>query len=110
MSNNFTINIDDLNEAELADLNHRVVARLRFLREMHAHANMLEFRIGQNVEFDSGSSGTKIGVLTRYNKKTVTVITDSGERWNVAPCFIRSVEHSGGSQTIDPKRIEFHKK
>lgn len=25
-----------------------------------------------------------VGCLTRYNKKTVTVITDIGERWNVA--------------------------
>jgi hypothetical protein len=24
-------------------------------------------------------------VLTKYNKKTVTVITDNGEHWNVAP-------------------------
>jgi hypothetical protein len=28
-------------------------------------------------------------VITRYNKKTVTVITDAGQRWNVAPQFLR---------------------
>jgi hypothetical protein len=30
-----------------------------------------------------------VGMLTRYNKKTVTVITDSGQHWNVAPAFLR---------------------
>jgi hypothetical protein len=31
------INIDSLSEEELVELNHKVVARLRFLREMLAH-------------------------------------------------------------------------
>ena len=34
------IEIDKLTEAELVDLNNRIVARLRFLREMRAHAAM----------------------------------------------------------------------
>jgi hypothetical protein len=33
-------NIDQLDEAELRDLNHRIVERLRFL-QMRAHAAML---------------------------------------------------------------------
>ncbi|QEG35692.1 hypothetical protein [Bythopirellula goksoeyrii] len=100
------INIDELSEAELVDLNHRVVARLRFLHEMHAHADMLEYRIGERVEFDSGRGGSRVGVLTKYNKKTVTVVTDTGEHWNVAPCHLRSVENHGTHQRIDPKRID----
>ena len=31
-------------------------------------------------------------MLTRYNKKTVTVVTDTGERWNVAPTYLRRAE------------------
>jgi hypothetical protein len=45
------IDIDKLTEAELIDLNHRVVARLRFLSQMRAHAKMLEFKIGDRVAF-----------------------------------------------------------
>lgn len=33
------IDIDRLNEAELIDLNHRVVARLKFLQQMRAHGH-----------------------------------------------------------------------
>jgi hypothetical protein len=39
------IDIDKLTEAELTDLNHRIVARLRFLNQMRAHTEMLEFKI-----------------------------------------------------------------
>ena len=37
-----TIDIDALTEAELIALNHRIVARLRFLHEGRAHAAMLD--------------------------------------------------------------------
>ena len=31
------IDIDEMTESELIDLNHRIVARLRFLRQLDAH-------------------------------------------------------------------------
>jgi hypothetical protein len=43
------IDIDRLSEAELVDLHHRIVERLRFLEQMRAHASMLEFSIGDRV-------------------------------------------------------------
>ena len=45
------------------------------------------------------------GMLTRYNKKSVTVITDTGEHWNIAPAFLRKAEESGGSVRPDPKNV-----
>ena len=82
------IEIDRLTEAELIDLNHRVVERLRFLQQMRAHKQMLEFRIGDRVAFQADGRGTVEGMLTRYNRKSVTVITDDGHQWNVAPGFL----------------------
>jgi hypothetical protein len=40
------INIDRLSEAELIDLDHRIVERFRFLQQMRAHARMIKFMIG----------------------------------------------------------------
>ena len=74
------IDIDKLTEAELIDLNNRIVERLRFLNQIRAHARMLDFKIGDRVSFEPEGRSVVIGMLTRYNKKTVTVITDSGER------------------------------
>lgn len=83
------IDIDRLSEAELVDLNHRVVARLKFMREMRAHAQMLDFRIGQRVVFQPDGYPELAGVIAKYNRKTVTVIVESGQQWRVAPGLLR---------------------
>ena len=82
------IDIDRLTESELIDLNHRIVERLRFLRQLDAHTTMLEYRIGERVTFHPDGRPPVTGMITRYNKKTVTVVTDDGHRWNVAPQFL----------------------
>lgn len=89
------INIDHLTEAELIDLNHRVVERLRMIGQLHAHTAMLEFRIGDRVAFEPQGGVSVFGILTRYNKKSVTVITDDGNRWNVSPRLLRLAEPNG---------------
>jgi len=79
------IDIDGLTEAELVDLNHRIVARLKLLGELRAHQAMLDFRIGERVSFEPPQRGRLFGIITRYNRKSVTVITEGGEHWTVAP-------------------------
>jgi len=99
------IDIDRLTEAELIDLNHRIVVRLRFLDQMRAHSDMLEFKIGDRVAFHAPGREHIEGLLTRYNRKTVTVITDDGRQWNVSPQFLRKVlscktSGTGGSNMV----------
>jgi hypothetical protein len=31
-------------------------------------------------------------MLTKYNRKSVTVITDDGQKWTVAPVFLKKYE------------------
>lgn len=83
-----TIDIDQLTEAELIDLNHRIVERLRLLDQMRVHVEMLEFKIGDRVTFQPPGQEQLEGMLTRYNRKTVTVITETGQRWNVSPTLV----------------------
>ncbi len=45
------IGIDKLTEAELIDLNNRVVEPLSLLNQMRARGQMLEFKIGDRVSF-----------------------------------------------------------
>lgn len=104
-----TIDIDALTEAELVDLNNRIVERLRFLSQMRAHAEMLEYKIGDRVAFRLSGRGEIVGILTRYNRKTITIITEDGQRWNVSPALIRKVktpQQASGSKNV----IELRKK
>ncbi|NTW59761.1 MAG: hypothetical protein HGB21_10130 [Nitrospirae bacterium] len=93
------IDITQLTEDELVDLNRRIVERLRFLSQERAHHKMLEFKVGDRVSFKPDERPALSGVLTRYNKKTVTVITDNGEHWNVAPGILtRAKDAKPGEQ------------
>jgi hypothetical protein len=89
-----SIDIDRLTEAELIDLNHRIVERLRLLDQMRAHKTMLNFAIGDTVMFEDQNGRTVEGTMIRYNRKSVTIITIDGRRWNVAPGFLRKVNTS----------------
>lgn len=103
------IDIGRLTEAELIDLNNRIVERLKLLHQMRAHTQMLEFKIGDRVAFQSEGRPVVVGMLTRYNRKTVTVISDRGERWNVAPRLLRRADNSGGADRAAPNVIQLHK-
>ena len=104
------IDIDALSEPELVDLNHRIVERLRFLHQIHAHQAMLKFSIGDRVTFEDGQGRKKVeGTLTRYNRKSVTVIgAADGRHWNIAPGFLRKADQAAASKTPNiialPKR------
>ncbi len=86
------IDIDKLPEPELIDLNNRIVARLKFLQQMRAHASMLDFSLGERVSFQPHGRPVLFGVITKYNRKSVTVITESGQHWTVAPTFLRKIK------------------
>jgi hypothetical protein len=79
------IDIDKLTEAELIDLNHRIVERLRFMQQARAHVAMLKFRIGESVSFQSEGRERIVGTVTRYNKKSVSVLASDGRQWKVSP-------------------------
>jgi hypothetical protein len=87
-----TIDIDHLTEAELMQLNRRIIERLRFLQQMRSHARMLEFNLGDRVSFQPDGYPVLTGIIIRYNKKTVTVATESHGQWRVAPNLILAAE------------------
>ncbi|MGE5216160.1 MAG: hypothetical protein ACM3SP_04050 [Chloroflexota bacterium] len=103
------INIDELSEAELIDLNHRIVERLRFLSQMRAHSQMLDYKIGERVTFHPDGYPQLFGIVSRYNRKTVTVITDAGQRWNVAPGLLRRIDSQGENDTAQRKVVPLKK-
>lgn len=83
------IDLDQLTESELIDLNHRIVTRLRMLAQLRAHTSMLEFKVGERVRFEAENGRLITGMLVRYNKKTVSLVTDDGHRWNVSPALLK---------------------
>jgi len=53
---------------------------------------MLEFRIGERVRFHPQGRPAVTGMVTRYNRKTVSIVTDDGQRWNVSPQLLERTD------------------
>lgn len=53
--------------------------------------------LGDRVSFQPEGLPPVTGMLTRYNRKSVSIITDDGHRWNVAPAFLRKAESATGA-------------
>jgi len=64
------------------------------------------------VTFEPEGRPAVTGMLTRYNKKTVTVIADGGVQWNVSPQFLRLAEEARGqgAEPRDVNVVPMHKK
>jgi hypothetical protein len=97
------IDIDGLSFEELLELNQRVVARLKMLESMQAHVEMMAFNIGARVSFEA-QNGRLLGTLVKYNRKTVTVVTDNGQRWNISPHLLSLVKDAGPVQPAAPSK------
>ena len=110
-SEQMKIDIEKLTEQELLELNHKIVERLKFLESMRAHSDMMAFNIGETVSFSPPGRGELTGMLVKYNKKTVTVLTEDGQKWNVSPHLLermnkpkRKVQRSGKVIEMLPKK------
>lgn len=101
------IYIDKLTEQELIELNHKIVERIKFLQSMRVHSNMMEFSIGEKVSFSPSHSITLYGTIAKYNKKTVTIFTDEGEKWNVPPALLNKAESKKGESNKSDNVIEY---
>jgi len=49
-------------------------------------------------------------MLTRYNKKIVTVINDCGQKWNVSPAILSRVKLAKGTNTAGSDVVLLNKR
>ncbi len=62
---------------------------------MKLHARMLDFSVGEKVSFQPDGHPVLFATITKYNRKTVTLMTEGGQQWNVAPVFLRKLTDMG---------------
>lgn len=86
------INIESLSYEELINLNKKIIERLKFLDSFHTHREMMQFNLGDNVSFEHPAHGLVFGTLIKFNKKTVSVITENQQKWNVSPHLLRKIK------------------
>lgn len=82
--------IPKLDEQQLRSLNSKIVARIKHLHKFRQLEEMSKFSKGDRVSFEC-SGDIKTGTITKLNQKTVSIITDDDEGWNVAPSLLSRV-------------------
>ncbi|MGP4123938.1 MAG: hypothetical protein ACTXOO_06015 [Sodalis sp. (in: enterobacteria)] len=85
--------VDEMPEVALKTLHDRIVKRLNILQRQRTMQSMADFRPGDIVRFQTDEREIT-GVLIRLNKKSVSVHTENGNRWNVAPQLLTLVKRS----------------
>jgi hypothetical protein len=95
------IDLDALTREELLALNHRIVERLKMLDTLDTHQSMMQFHPGARVSF-TGNAGERLtATLMKFNRKTVTVVTDSGQRWNISPQLLSPLKDVASGNVIE---------
>ena len=97
------MNISNLSEKELCALNRKIVERIRFLQQEKAHKVMLEFNVGEAICFDNGDEEV-YGVITKFNKKTVSVLAEGGTQWNIHPSFLKKITKKENIRDVTPTK------
>ena len=87
--------IKRLGEDDLIFLNRLIVERLKLIAQARATTLMTSFTRGDRVGFQAPDGRNIEGTVLRLNKKTVSVATDDGHQWNVAPGFLRLIRSAG---------------
>jgi hypothetical protein len=100
------IDLTRYTERELVELNHRIVERIKALRQGRCRESMAEFSVGDRVSFHPDCGHEVIGTVVRLNRKSVTVVSADGAQWRVAPTFIKkAVSEGGGHDKAEDKLI-----
>lgn len=90
--------IKRLGEEDLLFLNRLIVERLNLISQARAITLMTSFTRGDRVGFQAPDGRMLEGMVLRLNKKTVSVATDDGHQWNVAPGLLRLIQSVGNTR------------
>ncbi len=102
MSDNPDVDIDNLSYDELFELHERVVRRLRYIADLRVRSTLERFSIGDRVKFDDGRGRTLAGVVSRVNRKTLSIDTRKGAYKGVPPfAILQHVAEIKRSKVLD---------
>ncbi len=87
--------IKGLEEDDLRFLNRLIVERINLIVQARTIEKMASFSAGDRVGFQARDGLRYEGIVQRLNRKTVSVISDDGHRWNVSPALLQLVKRAG---------------
>ena len=69
--------------------------------------DVMAFNIDAKVSFESTRHGRLFGTLVKFNRKTVTMLTEAGQQWKVSPHLLTDIKDAALKQhSIHVRDIE----
>jgi len=102
--------VGNILHAKLFQFGSGVPPGTELLDSMHTHSDMMRFDRGDQVCFETPGRGKQFGVLVKHNRKTVTVVTESGQKWNASPHLLSKAMPAGGRNRGSRKVIDLKKR
>jgi hypothetical protein len=90
--------LEDLTYEQLLELRHKIDTRLEQLQGESAKDAGGVFRPGDRVRFSHPAFGRVEGTLLAVTQRTVTVVGDSGQTWEVSSRLLRKLILGGGQK------------
>ncbi len=84
------IDISTLTKSELLNLNKLIIKRINYLNDLVSLESLSALNKGDLVSFEHGNRYI-LGIITKINIKTASVLTESGPTWRVAPELLKKV-------------------
>lgn len=89
--------LDNCTEHDLLLINSYIVDRAKQQQADSRAEHMARFQPGDRVSFKDKQGQQVEAVVVKPNKKTVTLLSDAGTKWNVSPELLQKVENAAGS-------------
>ena len=89
--------VDALEEDDLKLVNRYIVERAKAKSTDRRATLMASFSVGDSVSFKDKQGQQQQATILRVNKKTISLLTDEDERWNVAPELLTPAPTTNGN-------------
>ena len=98
------MNINNLTLDELYELNKKVVARIKALRDQESRQIANRLTVGDIVSFVNKCNIRVNGTITKINKKTANVAVD-GTNWRVALSLLKQEMSAAQLESLKQKLL-----
>lgn len=95
------IDLNDLSYEQLLLLRHKIDSRIKQLEETTETKNYGSFKQGDRVSFYHRAYGRVSGTLVEMREKTVTVVSDTGQAWDISPHLMRKAITGGKTKKAE---------
>lgn len=99
--------IDKLDDEDLLPLYTQIGHRLNLIRKARDLYALSHLSIGQRAAFHHNGQHIE-GIIIRINQRTVSIFTDDGRRWTVAPRYLQRVADPSQSSAHRGTKPTYH--